>query len=121
MHIKDWAARMPDTPALIMARTGESVTFAELEAQSNRGAHLLRSLGLQRGDAFALWSGNNARFHEITWAMQRSGLYMTPIASKLKAHEAAYIVNDCEAKVLIIDAGLAAAQDMVREAAELCP
>jgi acyl-coenzyme A synthetase/AMP-(fatty) acid ligase len=121
MHIKDWAARTPDSPALIMAGTGETVTFAQMEAASNRGARLLRSLGLQRGDAFALWSTNNARFHEITWAMQRSGLYMTPPASKLKAPEAAYIVNDCGARVLIVDAAVAGSEDMVREAAALCP
>jgi long-chain acyl-CoA synthetase len=122
MHIKDWAARTPDTPALIMAGSGETVTFAELERASNRGAHLLRSVGLQRGDAYALWSTNNARFHEITWSMQRSGLYMTPIASKLNAGEAAYIVNDCGARVLIVDATIgAAAEALVRDAAALCP
>ena len=121
MHIKDWAERMPDTPALIMAGSGETVTFAQMEARSNQGAHLLRSLGLTRGDAFALWSTNNARFHEITWAMQRSGLYMTPIASKLKAGEAAYIVGDCGARVLIVDAAVAHAADLVQRASELIP
>jgi long-chain acyl-CoA synthetase len=122
VHIRDWAVKMPDTPALIMAGSGETVTFAEMEAASNRGAHLLRSLGLKRGDAFALWSTNNARFHEITWTMQRSGLYMTPIASRLKAHEAAYIVSDCQARVLIVDATIGAnAEELVRNAAELIP
>jgi long-chain acyl-CoA synthetase len=121
MHIKDWAQRIPQTPALIMAGSGETVTFLEMDQASNRGAHLLRSLGLKRGDAFALWSTNNARFHEITWAMQRSGLYMTPIASRLNANEAAYILSDCQARVLIVDAGVAAAEDLVRQAATLCP
>jgi long-chain acyl-CoA synthetase len=121
MHIKDWAERMPDTPALIMAGSGETVTFAQMEARSNQGAHLLRSLGMKRGDAFALWSTNNARFHEITWAMQRSGLYMTPIASKLKASEAAYIVGDCGARVLIVDAAVAHSADLVKRASELIP
>jgi long-chain acyl-CoA synthetase len=64
MHIKDWAARTPDTPAVIMAGTVETVTFAQLDRASNCGAHLLRSPGLKRGDAFALWSTNNARFHD---------------------------------------------------------
>jgi acyl-CoA synthetase (AMP-forming)/AMP-acid ligase II len=121
MHIKDWAARTPDTPALIMAGSGETVTFAQMERASNRGAHLLRSLGLKRGDAFALWSMNNARFHEITWSMQRSGFYMTPIASKLKPGEAGYIIGDCGARVLIVDAAVPAAEDFVRQAPTLCP
>ena len=121
MHIRDWAKSSPDTPALIMAESGETVTFGEMEKASNRGAQLLRSLGLKRGDAFALWSTNNARYHEITWSMQRSGLYMTPIASKLKAPEAAYIVNDSGAKVLIVDAKVNHAEALVRDIAELCP
>ncbi|MBV1917669.1 MAG: acyl-CoA synthetase [Sphingomonadaceae bacterium] len=121
MHIRDWAAKTPDTPALIMAGSGETVTFAELERASNRGAQLLRSLGLKRGDGFALWSTNNARFHEITWSMQRSGLYMTPIASKLKAEETAYIVNDSGARVLIVDAEVPHAKALIDQISTLCP
>jgi acyl-coenzyme A synthetase/AMP-(fatty) acid ligase len=105
-----------------MAGSGETLTFDELERASNRGAHLLRQLGLQRGDAFALWSTNNPRFLEIVFSMQRSGLYLTPIASKLKPAEAAYIVGDSGARVLIVDAGIGpAAEELARNAAALCP
>jgi long-chain acyl-CoA synthetase len=121
MHIRDWARQAPERPAIIMTGSGEVVTFADLEAASNRGAHLLRSLGLYRGDGFALWSTNNARFHEITWTMQRSGLYMTPIAAKLKAEEAAYIVNDSNSRVVIVDAGVKHAADFVAQVKALCP
>ena len=69
-----WAQRQPDTPAIIMAESGERVSFAELESAANRGAQLLRSLGLKRGDRFVLWSGNNPRLLEIAWGMSRSGL-----------------------------------------------
>jgi hypothetical protein len=40
------AAKCPDKPAFIMAETGEAVSYAELEARSNRLAHLLRARGL---------------------------------------------------------------------------
>jgi len=122
MHIRDWAARTPDAPALIMAGSGEQRTFAELEDAANRGAQLLRRHGLKRGQAFTLWSTNNPMFVEIMWAMQRTGLYLAPIAAKLKAAEAAYIINDCEARVAVIDASIGeAAQDLARQTAELCP
>ena len=39
-----------DKPAYVMAATGQTVTYGELEARSNRIAHLLRGHGLQRGD-----------------------------------------------------------------------
>ena len=38
------AASHPDKPAYIMAETGDTVTFAELEATANQGAQLFRSL-----------------------------------------------------------------------------
>ena len=40
------ASESADKPAYIMAASGESVTYAELEARTNRLAHLLRAHGL---------------------------------------------------------------------------
>ena len=40
------ALTAPDKPAYIMARSGETVTYRQLEDRSNQGAHLFRSLGL---------------------------------------------------------------------------
>jgi acyl-CoA synthetase (AMP-forming)/AMP-acid ligase II len=121
MHPSHWAKVEPQLPAIIMAGTGETVSFAQMEDAANRGAQLLRSLGLKRGDVFAIWSGNNARFLEIAWAMNRAGVYMVPIAAKLHAAEAAYIVNDCGARVLIVDASVKYAAELESGFAALCP
>lgn len=121
MHIAHWAKVQPDAPAIILAGTGETVTFRELEDNANRGAQLLRALGLKRGDVFALWSGNNPCFLEIAASMSRSGLYMVPIAAKLQAGEAAYIIRDSGAKLLIVDAGLKHAAELVANLVALCP
>jgi acyl-CoA synthetase (AMP-forming)/AMP-acid ligase II len=105
-----------------MAGSGETLTFRELDRASNRGAQLLRSLGLTRGDVFAIWSTNNPGFLEVAFAMQRSGLYMTPIPAKLKTEEAVYIINDSGARVLILDAGVGPqAEALARQASALCP
>ena len=101
------ARSTPDKPALIMARSGETVTYRELEARSNQGAQLLRALGLKRGDAIALLMENNARYLEICFAAQRSGLFYTAMSSRLAAQEAEYIIADCGAKALIVSASLA--------------
>ncbi len=122
MFIDHWARETPDSIAIQMAGSGETVTFAELERASNQSAHLLRQLGLKRGDVFAIWSGNNPRYLELAFTMQRSGLYMCPIASKLTAPEAAYIVRNCGARILIIDASIGAhAAELARDFATLCP
>ncbi len=116
-----WSQSQPDAPAIIMAGSGERTTFAELEDAANRGAHLLRDLGLARGDRFVLWSGNNPRFLEIAWTMNRSGLYMVPVAAKLHAEEAAFIINDCAASVIIVDSTLPHAQAFCERLETLCP
>ena len=122
MFIDHWARETPDSLAIRMAGSGETVSFADLERASNQGARLMRKLGLKRGDVFAIWSGNNPRYLELALTMQRAGLYMCPIAAKLTAPEAAYIVSDSGARVLIIDATIGAqAEDMARNAATLCP
>jgi len=101
------AARDPDKPAYVMARSGEAVSYRQLEARSNQGAQLLRSLGLKRGDAIALLLDNNARFFEICWAAQRAGLLYTAMSTRLSTQEAEYIIGDCGAKLLIVSASLA--------------
>jgi acyl-coenzyme A synthetase/AMP-(fatty) acid ligase len=122
VHINRWASETPDQIAIHMAGSGETVTFADLERASNQGAHFLRALGLKRGDRFAIWSTNNPRYLEIAFAMQRSGLYMCPIASKLTAPEAAFIVNDSASRILIIDASIGAqAEALARDITEFCP
>jgi len=101
------AARDPGKCAYVMARSGESVTYGQLEERSNQGAHLFRSLGLKRGDAIALLLDNNARYFEICFAAQRAGLLYTAMSTRLSPQEAEYIIGDCEAKLLVASAGLA--------------
>ena len=101
------AASTPDKPAYIMARTGETVTYRELEDRSNQGAQLFRTLGLKRGDTIALLLENHARYFEILFAAQRSGLFFTAMSTRLSAKEAEYIIRDCGAKALIVSASLA--------------
>ena len=93
-----WAQQTPDKPAFIMADSGLSVSYSELNERSNRVAQLLQSMGLGKGDGIAIFMENNDRFLEICWAAQRSGLYYTAISSRLTAPEVEYIVNDCGAR-----------------------
>jgi long-chain acyl-CoA synthetase len=90
-----------DQPAIVMARSGETITYSELEARSNRLAHLLRATGLKRFDHYAIFMENHPRFIECCAAGERSGLYYTAVNSFLTAPELAYIVNNSQAKALI--------------------
>jgi len=101
MYPGTYAATAPDRPAVIMGRSGATVTYRELNDRSIRLARLFRDAGLQRGDHVALFMENQPRFLEVVWAALRSGLYVTTINSYLTVPEVAYIANDCEAKALV--------------------
>ncbi len=91
----------PDQPAIVMARSGEAITYRELDERSNRLAHLLRDAGLKRGDHYSVFMENHPRFIECAAAGERSGLYCTNINSYLNADELAYILCNSRSKALI--------------------
>ena len=100
-HTRFHAQNKPDTLAYRMCATGESVTFGELEARANQGAHLFRAAGLKRGDHIVLLMENRREFLEICFAADRAGLYYTTVATHLMPDEIAYIIRDCGAKLMI--------------------
>jgi long-chain acyl-CoA synthetase len=100
------ATRTPEKPAIVMAGSGEVVTYAALDAGSNRLAQLFHARGLRFGDHIAVCLENSPRFLEVCWAAQRSGLVYTAINYHLTPDEVAYIVADCDARALVTSATL---------------
>ena len=124
MHPFHHAANQPDTPAIIMAGSGETLTYVQMEAQSNRIAHLLRGFGLVRGDTIAILMHNEIDFLPICWAAQRAGLVYVAMSTKLTADEAGYIAQDSSAKAIFCSPALAevtvAATPTLSPAARFC-
>jgi acyl-CoA synthetase (AMP-forming)/AMP-acid ligase II len=106
MHPFHFAASQPDRPAIIMAGSGQSLSYAGLEARSNQAAHLFRACGLKRGDTVAILMLNGIDYLPLAWGAQRSGLIYTCISTKLTADEAGYILTDSAARLLIVSAEL---------------
>jgi fatty-acyl-CoA synthase len=107
MYPGHWAQVTPDKPAVVMAGTDEVVTHRELNERSIRLARVWHDAGLRAGDGVAVFLENHPRFLEIVWAGMRSGLRVTPVNRYLTAAEAAYIVNDCDARALVTSRGMA--------------
>ena len=118
MYTGKHAHLRPLQPAFIMANSGETVTYAELEARSNRLAHLFRKRGLKRLDHYAIFMENNSRYLEACGAGERSGLYFTCVNSYLTGGELAYIIANSESRILITSV---AKLEVAREALLQCP
>lgn len=91
----------PDKPALIMAGSGETMTYRELNDRSNQLAQLLYAEGLREGDRFAIWAENMLEYYIGYWAAHRSGLYYTSVNRYLSADEGGFILSDSGSKALI--------------------
>ena len=107
MYPGTWAASTPERPAVVMAGSGRTLTYAELDDRSLRLARHLQLRGLVEGDVVALLSDNTPEAYEVYWAALRSGLYVTAVNHNLSASEASYIVRDCGARALVVSAAKA--------------
>jgi long-chain acyl-CoA synthetase len=116
MTLAVFARHIPSAPA-VLSPAGDR-TFRELNDSANRLARALRVRGLRSDDSVALLCGNRPEFVEVIYACLRAGLRCTPVNWHLTADEAAHIINDCEAKAVIVDAQLAQA---AADIGALCP
>ena len=96
-----FARKSPDKPALIYGNGERIETYGELELRSRRIGHWLRALGLAPGDGIAAYLANDDQFFDFFWAAHRTGLYFTPVNWHLLEDEIQYIVDNCDAKLLV--------------------
>ena len=103
------ASRQPDKPAVIDDRDGtvEQWTFAELEARANRLANALRERGIRSGDK-VVWCGmNSPGLVAMVHAARKLGITAVPLNYRLTPEEAAYVVDNCDAVLVYVDADFA--------------
>ncbi|MBT8149805.1 MAG: acyl-CoA synthetase [Gammaproteobacteria bacterium] len=100
-HISTTAQTHPDKPAFLIAETGMTVSYAQLDIESNRIAHLFRSLGLRKNDHIALMLENRRELLEIAQAAIRSGIIFTPVSTHLRTEEIHYILKNCNARLFV--------------------
>lgn len=105
-HPSCHAARTPDALALVIADTGETLTYRELDDASNRVAQLLRAQGLKPGDRIGMMMRNSPWFSIVYWGATRCGVFVTLLSTHLKPDEAAYILNDSGSRLLALSASL---------------
>jgi fatty-acyl-CoA synthase len=114
MHPIHHAATRPEHPAIIMAGSGETLSFADMDAMANRFAQLLRRHDLMPGDTLALFLENRLEYLPLAWGSQRAGTVLVPISTHLTAEETAYILADSGARLLVSSTRFASVVTSVR-------
>jgi fatty-acyl-CoA synthase len=93
-----------------------SLTFRAWNERSCRLANALRGLGLGQGDRIAILAYNCLEWMEIYAAVAKAALVLVPINFRLVGSEVEYIVENSEAKAVIVQHDLLESLDTVREA-----
>ena len=110
------AAALPGNVALV-SRFGNR-SFSALNQRCNQLARLFRSHGIGLDDGVAVVCRNRPEFVETYFATLRIGARFTPVNWHLTAEEAGYIIDNCEAKAVVYDTGLASAEHIFDYAPE---
>jgi acyl-CoA ligase (AMP-forming) (exosortase A-associated) len=93
------AERAPDAPALTFA--AETLDYAALQARVSSCAAGLLALGLARGERVAIWLEKRFEGVVASFAAPAAGGVFVPLNPLLKADQVAYILRDCNVRVLI--------------------
>jgi acyl-CoA synthetase (AMP-forming)/AMP-acid ligase II len=96
-----WAARQPEKPAAIFADSGETISFASLDAAAHQAALWFVAEGYAPGEGIALLLENEPDFLTLSYGAKRAGLMVTPLSIHLRPHEVAYVLEDSGARLLI--------------------
>ena len=107
MHPSTHAQTNPDKLAVIVAETGETRTYAQVDDASNRAAQFFRSRWLGHEDVVAFMLENTPDYYGLLWGAQRAGLRYVCISSRLTADETDYILENSGAKLFILSSALA--------------
>ena len=106
------AKKFPETVALRDAN--RAFTYPQTNKRINKLANSLSSLGLQKGDKVAVLLENCIEICELFMATAKAGIIIVPINFRLVSAEVEYIVNNSDAKALVVHDQFAAVVEPIR-------
>ncbi len=105
-------------PAWFEVDDQRTLTFSEVKEQVNRLAGGLQQLGIQKGDRICAVGKNSLEFFLLYGAAAALGAIVVPINWRLSVEEALFNLNDCEPKILFVDADF---QEMTQDRKDKLP
>jgi len=105
----------PDATALVYVPSGQSFTYAQLDARARVCARVwIEECGLKPGDRVGLLAENRVEYMDAFWAAAKSGVIIVPLGTRAAAPELAQIVRDCGMRCLMYSARFDAVVDELR-------
>ncbi len=102
-NVGGWLARRASwaPSALAVADDARRLDYASLESRSARCARRLHEAGVVRGDRVAILLDNRSAYLETVFAAARLGALAVPVNARWSQAELAYLLDDCEPRVVV--------------------
>src|SRR5215472_14900427 len=102
-HLSRSARRSPSAPAVIEPGTG-SISYGELDALSDRLRDRIAALGVKRGDRVGIYMHKSIDTLAVIFGTLKAGAAYVPVDPGAPAGRGAYIMSNCDVKVVVIGA-----------------
>jgi acyl-CoA synthetase (AMP-forming)/AMP-acid ligase II len=112
-HLEYLTAAEPD--AEFAATATGSISRADAMLEVNRVAASLVASGLEPGDRVAILSRNSWEYPMLYFAASKAGLVSVPLNVRLVPREWEYIVNDADARLVVVDPDFVPGVDSIRD------
>lgn len=112
------AGRTPNAPAI--THSGETLSYGKLDLAVSRFCSALLSLGTGRGERIGVYLEKREEFVVAVFGAAAAGAVFVPINPLLKGEQVAYILRDCNVRVLVTSGGrLAGLEDVLAHCPDL--
>ena len=113
--LSERVARYPEKAFLLSEPDGREFTYAEFAAAVNRTAALLAANDVAKGDVVSLLMPNSAEYIIAYFACWQLGALAGPVNSLLKEHEIEFVMNNSEAKAMLVGSEFRGRVESIRD------
>ena len=116
-------AAHPDREALVEVASGRRWTWRELEGDVDRVAKGLMAAGVEKGDRVGIWAPNCAEWTLVQYAAARVGAVLVNVNPAYRTHELSYAINQSGLALMVAATSFKSSDytAMLREVAPQCP
>ncbi|MGV2940738.1 class I adenylate-forming enzyme family protein [Mesobacillus sp. LC4] len=120
----DWlgsrAGLTPDAVAVADAGTDQEWSYREVNDRAKAIAVWLSEKGVKKGDRVALLAPNGISYFDLLFACGKIGAIFVPLNWRLSLDELAYIIKDCEPRLLAFHSNFTKEVTMIWDEEDLC-
>ena len=93
--------RFPEREAVVHVAAGVRYTYREFQAEVERTARGLMSLGIQKGQNVGIWATNYVEWLLAQYATAKIGAALVTVNPAYRTHELAYLLEQAQVSALI--------------------